>query len=402
LTILFILVLVLILHLSFYPWSFHGFPPGHNPFWILLHSRLSMGARREVFDVVSNVALYVPLGVTGYLASVRRRRGWAAAAGTMAVGIALSSGVEIGQLAAVNRHCSLADVASNTCGTALGIALALVFRRYSPGGRPNRAITGVAPGALLLVGCWVGFQLYPLMPDTSLGTVIPKLRMLLTLDSFSSVVLLVSVADWVAVDALLRRSAAPARVAPALAILFLLAAARPLIVGRTISWPELAALPLALLARRAFPEAGYGRALFLTAALALNGLAPFHLASAPAAFQWAPFRPLIADHTTVIAPIVFLKAFRYGVLVWLLRAAGRSFAAAGTTAAVFLGAVEVAQIYVAGHVPELTDPLLAAGMAVALAAFERLGPVRASSCPRGIPSSGAPACRPSPGADSAG
>jgi VanZ family protein len=377
--------------LSFYPWRFHAFPPGQSPFLILIHSWPSMSTRREVFDVVANVVLYVPLGVSGYLALVRKWRGWMAAAGALTFGAVLSVGIEITQLAAVSRNCSLADVMSNFCGTGVGVALASLLGRHLRNVRPNWA----APGALLLVGCWIGFQTYPLMPDTSLVAVFSKLRILLAPDSFSFVVVLVSVADWVALDALLRRPRA------ALALLFLLVAARPLIVGRTVSWPELAALPVALLARRAFGEAGLGRALFLAAALALNGLAPFRLAAVPAAFQWAPFQPLIAGDTVTIAPIVFLKAFRYGALIWLLRARGRSFAAAGAMAVVFLGLIEAAQIWVGGHVPEVTDPLLAVVMALVLAAFERLGPVTAFSRPRGIPSCGAPACRPGPGADSA-
>jgi len=307
-----------------------------------------------------------------------------AAAGAIAFGAALSVGIEIVQLAAVNRKCSLADVVSNACGTAVGVALALLLGKRLKGGRPSWTITGTTPGALLLVACWIGFQTYPLMPDTSLVAVLAKLRHLLAPDSFSFVVLLVSIADWVAVGALLRSRAG-------LALLVLLAAARPLIVGRTISWPELAALPVALLARRAFGEAHLGRVLFLAAALALNGLAPFRLAAVPAAFQWAPFEPLIVDNTAQIAPILFLKAFRYGALIWLLRAGGRSFAA-GAIAVVFLGLIETAQIWVGGHVPEVTDPLIAAGMALALTAFSR---------PRDIPSCGAPACRPGSTGDSA-
>jgi hypothetical protein len=109
----------------------------------------------------------------------------------------------------------------------------------------------------------------------------------------------------------------------------------------------------------------------LTAAILVTGLWPFRTAAEPAPFQWAPFHFLVAANWSHAPVVLLLKTFRYGSLLWLLRAAGVPFLRAGIIVGVFLSGMEYAQVYLAGHSPEITDPLLAVALSIVLFTFER-------------------------------
>jgi glycopeptide antibiotics resistance protein len=380
LTGILILVIVLIVHVCLYPWQFAMPQAAENPFRILVHSWPAAVSRRVVFDFAANIVLFLPLGVSGYLVLNRTWNKWAAAAGTVALGAALSAAIEMIQIYTVLRRCNTADLVSNACGAAAGVALGILLDRYLHKGLQKWAISGTAVGAALLLCCWIGYQTYPLMPETFRHPVLRKLRQLLFNGSFAGVPLLVATVEWIAVEPLVRAAAGARRASSLFAPLLLLAPARLLFLGRTVTWSELAALPLALLLLRALPQADRRRALvagvLLAFALLANGLAPFHLSAAPAAFHWIPFQPIVEGDREFMAPILLLKCFRYGALIWLFRAAGGSFAAAAGFTVALLAAIEMAQLYVPGHVAEVTDPLLAAILGLVLSIFERHQPRR--------------------------
>jgi VanZ family protein len=115
----------------------------------------------------------------------------------------------------------------------------------------------------------------------------------------------------------------------------------------------------------------FAAAVALGAALVVYGLAPFRMAPAPAAFEWAPFRPLMESDAELVLPILLRKVFRYGALVWCLRACSLGYPPAAACAAAFAALIEVAQLHVAGHFAEVTDPLLVVLAALLPASLER-------------------------------
>lgn len=109
-------------------------------------------------SLLLNVILYVPLG------AALRLRG-AQLVTVVAIGAAVSVGIESTQLVIPGRHTALSDLLANTLGAALGGVLALQPRRWlmpsGASGRVATAITVVTACATLLLG---GLLLRPTAP----------------------------------------------------------------------------------------------------------------------------------------------------------------------------------------------------------------------------------------------
>src|ERR1035441_5079341 len=84
----------------------------------------------------------------------------------LALALALSASIEMLQLFDDSRQCSLADVASNAMGAAVGIAAGAGYRVKLQRllARRGTASPLRPSGALLLLACWLGYQLFPLFP----------------------------------------------------------------------------------------------------------------------------------------------------------------------------------------------------------------------------------------------
>jgi VanZ family protein len=289
-------------------------------------------------------------------------------------GAVLSGSIEVVQVYTPRRVPSLLDLLSNTAGTAAGIAgAAAVEKRLRARGASIRGRTAQAAGALLLLSCFAASQVYPLAPQASLPALYAKLRTLASWESFSALELMAAAGDWAAAAVLLHTAVGGRSGFAAFCALLLLIPARFAIYGRTVTWTDLAAIPVALAGRALIarlPEHHYKiAAAALSVGIAARGLGP--LASGTAGFAWVPFFPVFSFPGAV--SIFLLKAFRYGALVWLLHAGGWRLRVATAAAVMLLSAVEAAQMWSPGHVPEITDPLLALLAGLALFALERYG-----------------------------
>jgi VanZ family protein len=99
--------------------------------FVLAMQRYAMGFTYEMVEFTANVIWFVPLGLLGVLA-FGRRWWWLVLLG----GAAVSTAIEAGQwLLLPERTPTLVDVAANTVGTAIGVALAvgwLLLRERRP------------------------------------------------------------------------------------------------------------------------------------------------------------------------------------------------------------------------------------------------------------------------------
>ena len=361
-------VIALIIYGSLYPWHFDFSRAGANPLWTLLHSWPARFDRFSLRDAAVNVLLYCPLGITAYLAMVRRHSRAAALAGAALLALALSACIEMLQLYDANRVCSLFDVATNFTAAALGAFTALVFERRlaNLGGRRQgqqsqqaRQARRGAVSALVLAGCWAGYQLYPLFPALSRTHLrITMSRMLHS--AISPVEVIACAAEWFAFALVMRALFGRVRLfwlALAMACLPL----RLVIADRGLTLSELLGAALALLLWPILREPvrlGAG-AWMLALAVLLRELAPFHLTATPQAFSWVPFGAALASERGPAALVLFRKAYDYGGLVWMLRVRGMSYAKAGAAVSAALAILEAVQRYLPGRYPEITDPFLA-------------------------------------------
>jgi hypothetical protein len=111
------------------------------------------------------------------------------------------------------------------------------------------------------------------------------------------------------------------------------------------------------------------------AVVALQGVAPLAWSSTATPFSWLPFRNSITGNLELGYTVLFEKAFWYCALIWLGTRAGLTLRAATFTTVLLLTAIEIAQQWLPGRSPEITDPLLALGLAVLLHVVARSAPV---------------------------
>jgi VanZ family protein len=361
---IFFATICLIIYGSLYPWHFHARELPASPVSILIHSWPLYSGPAQIKDIVINILLYTPLGLFGFLSLSQARRRAFQVAVPVAIGFALSFSIEILQLFDAGRDTSALDVLSNTTGAGLGVFCGLLFENSLRRIRTSHStIRYQQPGSLLLLVFLVAYQLSPFFPDYSVFSLQHKLIALMTVSEFSIRICLLSLIEWLAIARLVETAIDPLWASGVYLALLMLIPAKILIVGRTTNCAELAGAALAYLVwryglRQSPPRAQVLAVLFI-ALIIIRGLSPYQFTSAATPFSWIPFRALFDTDRAAAITIFLGKLFAYGTFVWLLRDSGWRMRYAAAGAAATLGAVEVAQMYLPGRVPEITDPLIA-------------------------------------------
>jgi VanZ family protein len=367
-----LLIVALIVYGSLYPWNFQWYALPGNPLALVFGSWPHYANRYLFRDLAVNMVLYVPLGLFGFLALGHRRSRALRSAIALGLALVLSTGIEVLQLFDAGRYSSGFDVLCNVAGAAVGAGLAIALD-----GSMSRALAGSrwlarlrVSGPLLLLSCWIAYQLFPLMPELSRTRLHHKISLLVSTGSFPLTEFLLWFACWMAAARLLESLLEPEHTLGALAILMLAIPAKLLIASRTVTWPELVAAVFALIAWKQIqghPRRTAGIAWMLGISLLVSGLAPFHVAHRAMEFWWVPFRASLAGDWISGLPTILRKSYVYGAVIWLLGQIGFSRALAAAGIVLLLTLLEAAQIYLPPHVPEITDPLLALLMTVFLA-----------------------------------
>jgi VanZ family protein len=365
-------VIVLIIHGSFYPWHFEFKALSESPLEIMLSDWPTKLDRYVVKDIIINVFIYLPLGMLGFLTLMQRGARWLSIFGPLMLGVTLSTSVEIMQLYIPTRDSSVFDIVTNSIGTAVGIALGAIFQKIL-----LRALAGAhlidtfyATGSLLLIACWFGCQVFPVFPDLSPWRIAQKLNNLLLATPFPALGVLIAVAEWFAVANLLDSVFGTTVTRKVLPPLLLLIPAKLLLIQRTFTVPELVGATLALttwcLVLHRYPFKVVLAAATLGLAIVLNGLSPFEFRTTPAHFFWIPFQASLEGEWQSSLLILLKKTFWYGAMIWLIYKPTGRIVSATIATVIMLAAIEMMQIYIPGHIPEITDPFLALLMGVSL------------------------------------
>jgi VanZ family protein len=349
-----------IVQVCLYPYQFDARHAAGSPFFILIHSWSFDWSRRGLADIIGNIVLYIPLGFFAQ-AAAGARRFRLAAAGALAASLVLSASIEMTQVFDATRTCSAVDLTTNVMGAGLGVALAFAARRTLERSWPRAPLE-----TFLLFFAWAGYQLWPLMPQINLPLFRAALGGLAS-SPFSIPLFAETVAAGLALAALC--SIVSAGLAGRLLLwgAVCLPMARLVMVGRNLNaWELVGAAAGALVwifLPRIFRTPAVAATL-LIAALIVAELSPYPLATAAGHFHWRPFE-FVGDAES--SPIALLKkAFLYGSAIVLLRRAGAGRLAAAVPFAALMTALEAAQTRIPGRTADITDPLIALFMAVAV------------------------------------
>ena len=370
---------VLILYASFYPWQFQVRPVPFDPLVLLLKGVPHAVNRFVVRDVFVNLLLYMPVGLLTTLSLGPRVRPGRRALAAVAGGLVLSFLVEVGQYFTPARTPSFFDVALNGIGSAIGVRLGILWPNWTRqlGARLRPANRVHAPGAVLLLACWIGYQLAPFFPALSRTKLLASLAGLTTVGAFSTMTFGVSAVEWLAVGRLLEGIVGADLVMPVLGWLLLMLPARLFLEGRGISLDEAAGALLAALLLGQGLSRHPRRNVFITAAvltmLLVSGLSPFRFQTEPQAFSWVPFSGALEADAGLGFRRLLRKSFQYGATIWLLREAGLRLRTAAFATIGMLGGIEFAQTHVPGRTAEITDPVLGLLLAFGISSSESFG-----------------------------
>jgi VanZ family protein len=323
-----------VLHISFYPWKFVS-PPHHTyMFWVLF------GAPRIVLDFVLNVMLYVPLGAA---ATIVLGNGLVSLPIATTTCFLISFGVEWTQRYIPFRVGTFNDLAANVLGASLGAIIAFAWRRR-------------LPKAAILAMLWLLWNGSLLLPAINRAPLPPSGRDadLLWIGSINAFL------GFLAISLALKPNLIPT-------VILALAPIPGLWLYPTVLLARLTATSSALLVAH-FAKSSLSR--FIGPAcliwLVFQELYPFNWESHIQAFSWIPFASLFSNRPQLYYPVVFGKLFFYTAVVWAMGYGSKILPRSFVLPAVVLLAGELAQCFLPGRTPELTDLVLMAGGAFVL------------------------------------
>lgn len=357
-----LVIAALLIYGSLYPWEFHAARGPYGPIDALIHSWKFSLNRFELRDIAINIAIYMPFGAAVYL-WLSSRSAAVRFAGPILLAALLSTSIEITQLYDARRFTSSVDVATNIIGASLGMALATTVVKR---GVAVAAIRIQQPGAVLLLCCWLGAMLFPLIPDLSRTDLLHKLAAFSS-TRFAPVSFFAFLISWLVAARMLLAMLGAEGMDAVFPLLGLVLPARFLVLGIQSGWEYWATFLLAwfawkaFLARLNYRDAALG--VLVACSVLATGLSPFHFAEEAQRFVWIPFRSVFSTARETGFPLFLNKAFLFGSAVWLFREAGLRFSYAAVGMALVLAALEIAQRYLPNHVAEITDPLLCLLMA---------------------------------------
>lgn len=366
---------ILLLGGSLYPWHFHDGLDLADAMLDVFSAWPRRVDRSTLRDILVNLAIYIPIGFTGFLWA-----GWRSRAARWTIpllaGAALSFSVETLQHYFPPRMPSTLDWICNMLSTAGGLMLAATFESVLETRHIqwHRRHSLHLSSALLLLLLWVTSLAWPdrVFPMA----IVPKIRILLHAGRWSPLGTLTGAIPWLLAGELLASiGGSKMRRWWLWALLLVLYPLQLLMPGHTFTWSGVAGAVAAVVLLTVQPRLLAGRSLVLACIwllwIAFDGLRPFHLLEAPRHFQWVPFEDMLDSNWMTTVGVLLHKTWFYGAAFWLLTHGGlRRRSAVGLLLAL-VAAVEATQCWLPRRSAGLTDPAIVLLVATLLALVDR-------------------------------
>jgi VanZ family protein len=364
-----VIIAIVIVYGSLYPFDFSVPTDGRNPVSVLLESWADRPARS---DFLANILLYMPLGFFGMQSFSRRVGFWVRLPVVVAGGVLLSVTMELTQYYDIGRDTAATDVYANAIGTVIAAPAAILFfgRLRFPLVREIRA----QPVPSLLIASWLGYRFYPYVPTVDLRKYWHAVRSVLLDPIPAPFALYRHTVAWLALFALLESIVGRRRsVLFALLLAAFVLSVRVLIISTILSSAEVMGAAVAICLWPLFLVFNRRRRaalllLLLGSYVIMERLQPFEFVPVVHPFDWVPFIGFMSGSIAIDILSFFEKCFLYGSLLFLLGSAGvRPVLAAILVAGMLLG-TSWAETHLPGRSAEITDALMtlliAAGFAL--------------------------------------
>ena len=313
-------------------------------------------------DLLANLLLYMPLGLTIALAFGRGRSGYFAFALALGAGAVISCAVELAQFYDAGRVSTFSDAYLNVMGTLAGAVMAWAGR--GRGLRFSWPAGAAATFARFLLFAWLGWRLYPYVPTIDLHKYWRSVLQLASVSEVPAFDYFRYAVRWLSLAFLVEMGLRPKHLARVLApLIFCFFVAKILVIDQYLIPPDVAGAAFALLVSerlfRGFPSV----AIPCTAALLLlvvvsTRLLPLQWDSAPHAFQWIPFYGFLHGSLQVNVISFSEKFYLYGALLLLLMKSGMRLGLAVALECIVLLATSAAQMFLVGRSAEITDAVM--------------------------------------------
>lgn len=360
----FAIVCCLIAYGSLYPFGFAW--PGIDGLTLRAAGLLNLVATSRG-DFIGNIGLFIPFGLTGALALLDSKWRPRAAMPLLLGGAGFAAALQLLQLLLPSRAPSITDLLLNLAGIIAGLILAR-HPRLSAFAEHDRSAPWISP-ELLIGALWPLALLIPMVPTIDAANLQAVFKPVLTARALSIIDTAYYLIAWLAAMHLLTRPPTPSRyLIPAVLLPLAVLAVQPLILQARLTPAEvvgsLVAVGIWLFAYRRLDSAMLAIALLL-AVLATN-LLPLPTIGGHSSFSFVPFSGFLDGNMLLNSVALFEKLFAYAAVLLLFRRAGIGMTAATVVTVAALALQEAAQAYLGTGTPEITDPLLALGIAVLL------------------------------------
>ncbi len=347
-------VILLTVYGSLYPFNF---TLENFPVHILSDFAGTWNDRVIQGDLLANIIIFIPYGLVGWYVFNHSPR--VRLLLILGSGFALGMGLQILQYYLPSRYPSIVDGWSNTFGVLLGCLFAWGVSSWQSARDVPFNISLIAPITLLLF--WFGLRLMPFIPFFRWKQIEISLRPIYQNPQINPLTLISGVIAWSSVFYILDRLFNGLRKRTLFYIVLGCFMLETLIIYNYLHLSDvlgaLGGIGCWLLIKRGQKTESVIFVL-LVAYIIINGLSPFKLAIAQQDFHWIPFTGFIAGSVFYNIVTFFGKFFFYGSAVWFGVQAGMRWRNVTLMIAGITLMIELAQIYLVQHVPEITDPLL--------------------------------------------
>tara|TARA_B100000745_G_scaffold138802_1_gene90680 strand:+ start:1070 stop:2179 length:1110 start_codon:yes stop_codon:yes gene_type:complete len=351
-----LLVALLISYGSLYPFNFHW----HALSWreMLLPGSFHL---TNLSDQVVNVLLFLPYGfLLGWERDSRHRNRIFG----LVFGLLLAHTLQVLQIFLPTRIATTADTLFNWLGIGGGLMLGVVL------GHPTWRTTTqryVFATPLLLFLAWLIGRLFPFVPDFSWHNIESSIAPVLNTKHFHWKPFIIDSVSWLVAIYLLSEITKQ-RLDWVKAILFVCAVffLEVLAAGNVITINNLIA---AILAITLWTGVRHSRVevtvapLVMLSILAL-GILPFHWLGYAKAFHWLPFGMFLSGSSWANVVHILESCFLLGGAIYVIYRLGFSWFVSSCFVISSLVLLEILQLYLATHRPDISEPLLALVLAL--------------------------------------